>query len=285
LARGSAALLGVLGSLGFVESHGGRFGLTEAGKLYLTSAHPFYWGPMLMTDSGFNEYMHNKVKHSVQTDTPKVDSVVKEWEGEKDFSDKKARKFTLQMQSHSLTSALAAAQNYEWSSIKSLLDIAGGSGCFSIAIARNNTHLKATVLDLPAVCVVASEFIEKAQVADRVNTTSVDFFQQPLPSGYDAHFYSNVFHDWTVEQCKHLALSSFKALSSGGKILLHEMLLDDGSSSPSTTAAFSMHMLVHCKGKQYTFGELHDILSGAGFTDIKPTKTSTYYSIISGTKP
>jgi len=141
------------------------------------------------------------------------------------------------------------------------------------------------VLDLPAVCVVASEFIEKAQVADRVNTTSVDFFQQPFPSGHDAHFYSNVFHDWTVEQCKHLALSSFKALSSGGKILLHEMLLDDGSSSPSTTAAFSMHMLVHCKGKQYTFGELYDILSGAGFTDIKPTKTSTYYSIISGTKP
>jgi hypothetical protein len=42
---------------------------------------------------------------------------------------------------------------------------------------------------------------------------------------YDAHFFSNVWHDWNEAQCANLAARSFKALPSGGRILLHEMLL------------------------------------------------------------
>lgn len=45
------------------------------------------------------------------------------------------------------------------------------------------------------------------------------------PPRFDAHFFSNVWHDWNEEQCANLAARSFKALPSGGRILLHEMLM------------------------------------------------------------
>ena len=63
-----------------------------------------------------------------------------------------------------------------------------------------------------------------------VDTCTVDMFRQAWPKGYDAIFMSNIFHDWDLEINTRLAASAFAALSSGGRIYLHEMLInEDGS--------------------------------------------------------
>jgi hypothetical protein len=62
------------------------------------------------------------------------------------------------------------------------------------------------------------------------------------------------------------------------------MLLDDTGAHPRTTAAFSMLMLGATKGQQFTFGELKEILEGAGFHGIETFPTQGYYSLISGQK-
>lgn len=71
----------------------------------------------------------------------------------------------------------------------------------------------------------------------------------------------------------------------GGRILLHEMLLNDDRSGPATTAAFSMHMLVYTAGNQFTLGELQALLTECGFTDVCSYPTYGYYSIVQATKP
>ena len=48
-----------------------------------------------------------------------------------------------------------------------------------------------------------------------------------MAAGYDALFFSNVWHDWNVRTCQWLAARAFAALPSGGRIMLHEMLLDE----------------------------------------------------------
>ena len=66
--------------------------------------------------------------------------------------------------------------------------------------------------------------------------------------------------------------------------MLHEMLLDDDGAGPVTAASFSMLMLLGTQGQQFTFGELKEILEGAGFTGIETMHTSVYYSITTGYK-
>jgi hypothetical protein len=66
--------------------------------------------------------------------------------------------------------------------------------------------------------------------------------------------------------------------------MLHEILLDDEGSGPTTAAAFSMLMLLATQGQQFTFGELQSILESAGFSSIQTTKTHSYYSITTGYK-
>jgi acetylserotonin N-methyltransferase len=83
---------------------------------------------------------------------------------------------------------------------------------------------------------------------------------------------------------KPLAARANEALPSGGRIMLHEMLLDDDGAGPATTAAFSMLMLLATQGQQFTFGEIKELLEQAGFKDIRTQHTASYYSITTGYK-
>jgi acetylserotonin N-methyltransferase len=165
-----------------------------------------------------------------------------------------------------------------------LLDVGGGSGCFAIALALQHPELRCSIMELPAMCEVAMEYVREGGVADRVDTVAVDMFREEWPRGYDAMFFSNVFHDWNFETCEWLAQRSFEAMPSGGRIYLHEMLLDDDGAGPITAASFSMLML-GTQGQQFTFAELKGLLEAAGFTDVVAKSTYGYYSLVVGRKP
>jgi hypothetical protein len=54
---------------------------------------------------------------------------------------------------------------------------------------------------------------------------------------------------------------------------------------PSVATAFSLIMILVAQGKQYSAPELFQMLSTAGFTEIKVTNTYGYYSMVVGSKP
>ena len=134
-------------------------------------------------------------------------------------------------------------------------------------------------------CDVAQNYIDQGSVADRVDTVAVDMFREPWPEGYDAVFFSNVWHDWNFKTCSWLARRAYQSLPAGGRILLHEMLLDDDGAGPRTAASFSMLMLLATQGQQFTFSELRTLLENAGFGGIETKPTAGYYSITTGYKP
>jgi acetylserotonin N-methyltransferase len=188
------------------------------------------------------------------------------------------------MQSHSLPAANALARNYDFSGVRRLLDVGAGSGCFAIAIAQQHPEVRCTLMELQTMCDVAQDYIDAAGAADRVDTLAVDMFREPWPRGYDAMLFSNVFHDWNFETCRWLTERCFEALEPGGRILLHEMLLDDDGAGPPTTVSFSMLML-GTQGQQFTFSELREMLEAAGFVDVEAKSTYGYYSLVAARKP
>ena len=129
--------------------------------------------------------------------------------------------------------------------------------------------------DLEPVSKVQLEFIEKSKVPPgSVVTYSGNFFTEPFPAnndpryGYQAMFYSNIFHDWNDEKCKLLAKKTYDALPQNGYIFLHEALLNDDGNGPLTNACFSFHMFMFTQGKQFTFNELKQLLVEVGFKGI-----------------
>ena len=195
-----------------------------------------------------------------------------------------ANEIAASMHAHSLPAAIGAARNYDLTGVERILDVGGGSGCFMIAFAQAHPKIKATILELPSMCEAAATYIEAGAVGNCVDTTAINMFRDPWPKGYDAIFFSNIWHDWNFRTCAWLAERAYEALPPGGRIMLHEMLLDDDGAGPATTAAFSMLMLLATQGQQFTFGEIKKLLEQAGFRDIETQQTAGYYSMTTGYK-
>lgn len=286
--RALAAVLPLLAAQGFLVCREGCFSVSETTRNFMVHSSPFYWGAVFMVQPRLNP-MHVRLCEALavkkagpmgqSSEKPPVES----WESGQ-LDGERARAIAAFMQSHSLPAATGVARHGDFKGVSRLLDVGGGSGCFSIALAQTHPGLRCTVMDLPAMCDVAREHIGAEQVSDRVDARSVDMFRDEWPRGYDAAFFSNIFHDWSFETCAQLAARAHTTLPSGGRIYLHEMLLDDGGTSPLTTAAFSVLMLLGTRGQQFTFTQLRTLLQDAGFVDVEVSSTYAYYSLVRARK-
>jgi len=292
--RATGVLLRLLAAHGLVVFRNDSFDLTLDGRLYLLKSSPFYWGPMLHVgvSSWHRDTLMAKLSQKGSADavgplgTPKISGdgrSIDDW-ASGSISLERARDVAMRMHSHSLPAAVGAAKHYDFTGIQKILDVGGGSGCFMIAMAQALPHLRCTIMELPAMCEVAKSYIDSGEVSERVDTIAVDMFRQPWPRGYDAVFFSNIWHDWNFRTCRWLAERTYEALPPGGRIMLHEMLLDNTGNGQKTAAAFSMLMLLATQGQQFTSEELRSILEDAGFAGVETTSTHSYYSITTGYK-
>ncbi|MGF7171425.1 acetylserotonin N-methyltransferase [Sphingobium xanthum] len=284
----NARALGITNSLlcglGFLVRRDGRYGLTPTSRNYLVKTSNFYWGALL---SGFRASAPGTelLLAALAPDAkPKGGDNAQGWEAG-DIPLDRAIGIAAFMHAHSCAPAIGVAQHPVFADVKRFLDIGAGSGVFTIAVAQRWKELRGSVLDLGTMCTAAQKYIDEGEVADRVDTVPLDFFRQPWPSGYDAHFFSNVFHDWSDETCLELARKSFDALPSGGRIMLHEALINDNLDGPTTPASFSVLMLYGTQGRQFTLPEFKALLGKAGFVDCEATATCGYYSLVIARKP
>ena len=285
-ARALGIHLGLLAATGFVERRGGLWRATASARRWLHPDGDAYYGPAL---HGFRQSnpLHDQLLSTLRTGerAAKHRSAAAEWErGE--MSAELAGMITAYMNAHSRAAALAVAQQPLFADVRSLLDVGGGSAIFSIELAKAWPSLSATILEIAPVCVEAQGYIDKAGLSGRLSTLARNMFVDIWPTGHDVHFMSNIFHDWSDATCRKLADSSFAALPRGGRIVLHEMLMDDDHCGPWPVAAFSLLMLLGTKGRQYSFPELRLTLEQSGFVDVDAARTGGgYYSLVAARKP
>ena len=293
--RATGTLVRLLAALELLTLRLERFHLSDQARIYLLKSSPWYWGPMMSV--AVSEWHRDRLLAKLKQlgsdrlagpeGTPLVSGegrAADDWAAG-NVALERARDVAARMHAHSAPAATGVARHYDFTGVTRVLDIGGGSGCFMVAVAQRYPHLRCTVAELPAMCEVARGYIAEGHVSDRVDTCAIDMFREPWPRGCDAIFFSNVWHDWNVRTCQWLAARAHDALASGGRILLHEMLLDDDGAGPVTAASFSMLMLLATQGQQFTFGELKTILEGAGFIRIGATETHPHYSVVTGHKP
>lgn len=279
--RATEALLGVLTSLGLLVQHQGKFSNTEVSRNFLLPEGQFYWGGYLHRVRD-NPPTHARVLAAVRNDG--LGDSTNSWLAG-GFDPERAKQFTAMMHSKGLPQAVGVARHGDFTGVTRLLDVAGGSGCFCIALALRHPEIRFTVLELPSVRELTAQYIADYGLQDQIDTYAADMFNDPLPSGFDAVFFSDIFHDWGRERCLQLAQRSYEMLPSGGRIYLHEALLEDTKDGSLFATTLSLRMVVATQGKQFTAGELDDLLSEAGFQDARITSTAVYHSLISATKP
>jgi acetylserotonin N-methyltransferase len=277
--RVAETMLAVATSFGLLEREvEGQWRLSTVARTYLLGSSPYFCGPLLKADDpGLAEL--RRACLDVRGPTQAFAVAMKE------LTDDEIRGFIERMHRLTLPAAGALGRNERFQSVNMLLDLAGGSGSLSIGISAQNTSLRVTLFDLPAVCAIARQNIRDFGLEDRVTTHDGDMFNDPWPQGHDGILFGNIFHDWNEEECKILAQRAYDALEPGGRIFLHEVPLQPEKDGPLTAAAFSVAMILHEHGRQYTVEELHAFLERAGFVDREASHSFGYYWLISARKP
>lgn len=263
----------------------GCFALTETAKNLLLKDSPFYLGKSLEVNLMNAEiYSFKSLKKALLENNSQV------YGGKELFKTNEeqvelAKYFTRCMHGKSIGMAGQWPNKIDLSKNQCLLDIGGGSGAHSMGAVLKWPNLKAVVYERPTAAEIAKEYIAQLELQARIQTHIGDMWQDPFPTA-DIHFYSDVFHDWTIDQGKFLIQKSYDALQPKGRIVIHEMLFNDNKTGPYSVACYNIMMLLWTQGgQQLSRKELVGLLQESGFVNIKVTPTGLGdWSLIEGQK-
>jgi 3-hydroxy-5-methyl-1-naphthoate 3-O-methyltransferase len=177
-----------------------------------------------------------------------------------------------------LAAALAGSQ--PGNPPRRLLDIGGGSGVYAIAVTRAFPLARATVLEASPVDGIARRTISAAGLDGRIDVVTADMFTDAWPADHDTHLFSNVLHDWNEADCRRLLAKSVAALPDGGRLLIHDMLLDDDKSGPLWAAEYSVLLTTVTQGRLYSAAEIGGWLAELGLVIMAQAPTALGRSVL-----
>ena len=161
-----------------------------------------------------------------------------------------------------------------------LLDVGGGTGIYSIALLQKNPELRAIILDRPEVLRIAKEFAESYGVAARMEFLEGDMFTAHMPPA-DFVLLSNILHDWDVDDCRKLVGRSAACLRPGGRLLIHDVLLNDALDGPLAVACYSAQLFALTEGRAYSAAEYLGWLAEADLQPAESLPTLAHCYVIS----
>ncbi|MFO7983984.1 MAG: methyltransferase [Desulfuromonadales bacterium] len=169
----------------------------------------------------------------------------------------------------------------------SLIDVGGGPGTYAAAFLDALPSLQRVHLfDLPGALKVARERLSSRGLIDQVELVEGDMHRDEFVSGIDAVWISQVFHSQAEEECQMLIDKAFRALNPGGKLAVHEFLLNDDKTGPLGPSLFALHMLVMTEnGRTYSGEEIASWMKNCGFAGIEVRKVSDDTGVVVGQKP
>ena len=185
-----------------------------------------------------------------------------------------ARHFTLALAGRAKIVAPVLAERVPLDGASRLLDVGGGTGLYSYAFLRRHPRLRAVIFDRPEVLKVAAEMAAAAGVADRVEFVPGDMFRDPLPTDCDVVLLSNILHDWDVPQCRELIARCAAVMPADGRLLIHDVFLNDTLDGPLPIALYSAALFCFTEGRAYSTAEYRDWLHAAGLaaSEVIPTQ-------------
>ena len=174
--------------------------------------------------------------------------------------------------------AEALAGYLDLSQHRKVLDVAGGSGVMSIALANatKNPHLQACILDIAPVCRIAAGNVRRAKLSRRIRTQAGDI-HRGLPAGYDVIMFCDI-----GPISSELLQQAYEKLPPDGLVVLVDRYVSDDGTSPLDRLA------THFVGSGFglaTRGQMVEALKSCGFRSIKSKKVYQDVWFITGVKP
>jgi hypothetical protein len=172
----------------------------------------------------------------------------------------------------------AVAAAYDFSGLKTIVDVGGATGNLLSAVLVKNPDARGILFDLPHVVREAPAMMQSRGISERVTIQAGSFFDA-VPAGGDAYMLSHIIHDWSEPQCLTILGNVRRAMKPDGRLLLIEMVLPPGN-APHPGKLLDIMMLVGPGGRERTETEYKDLLAKAGFQLTRVVPTASAVSVV-----
>ncbi|WP_322938220.1 methyltransferase [Nocardioides bizhenqiangii] len=246
----------------FAELPERRFAITPISDL-LRTQHPASQREIAVFDAGPWYRAYGALAHTVATGENAFRHVhgMSLFEYLADHPDE-ARMFDRRMTSFSTAEIPQIVEAYDFSGVRTVVDVGGGEGRLMSAILRAHPALRGVIFDQPHVVGGAGNTLRQDGVADRCTTVGGDFFEG-VPEGADLYLLKWIIHDWEDEDAVKILSHCARAMNPEGRVVLAEVVIgapNSGDDGP----LLDVHMMVLPGGRERTEAEFAELFAAAG---------------------
>jgi hypothetical protein len=177
----------------------------------------------------------------------------------------------------------AVANAYEFSRIRTLVDVGGGQGSLLTTILKANPKLRGVLFDQPSVRTRADQHrqLRANGVVERCSIGDGDFFES-VPQRGDAYILKRVLHDWDDTRCVKILVNCCAAMNENGRILVIESVIRPGNGLDRGKIT-DMQMFI-IGGYERTKKEFASLFRQAGLKLTRVVPTKCPLSIVEGVR-
>lgn len=161
----------------------------------------------------------------------------------------------------------------DFSGIKILRDVGGGSGAFLEVVGNAYPDLELVVFDLPEVAPSSTARFETAGMSGRARFECASFKTDPISTGADAISLIRVLYDHSDSTVRQLLAKCYEALPSGGQLIISEPMSGGQKPERAGDVYFALYTLAMQTGKARSAAEIKTLCEEAGFENITMPKS------------
>ncbi|MFJ6569434.1 methyltransferase [Streptomyces sp. NPDC091292] len=158
---------------------------------------------------------------------------------------------------------------YDWSDVRHVMDVGGGTGALLQEILTAHPHLRGTVADQAASVAEARRCLAHQGLRERADAVVCDMFDR-LPPGADTCLLSRVLADWDDESAVRILRTCAAAVPEGGRVLIAERVFRDGPAAADDLSeirrltSHDLRMLVLLGGRKRAESDYAGLAERAG---------------------
>jgi len=280
--RSTGLFLRACVGLGFLVDEAGRFANAPVAATFLVKRSPAFMGNAIRySDQLYATW--GRLEDTLRSGKPAL--AAEAYLGDNPV---RTRTFVQAMHERAVGVARALVGILDLQGRRSMLDVGGGPGTYSVLLTERFPGLTAEVLELPGVAAVARELVAAAGAGDRVTLRDGDYDSSDFGSGKDVVLMSGMFHRETEQACRRLIARAAECLEPGGLLVVSDVFTDRGGSQPTFAAMFVLNMMLTAPdGGVHSDADVQSWMKDSGFRELRvvPLPPPMPHRVVLGVKP
>ena len=154
-----------------------------------------------------------------------------------------------------------------------LLDVGGGHGAFLSRIGEAYSGMHLGLFDLPEVAEQGGHILRGRFDAARISTHPGNFFEDPIPEGYDLVSLVRIMHDHDDEPAMRLLRNIRKSLAPSARLMIAEPMARIPGAEGMGEAFFGLYLWAMGSGRPRSPHEIRTMCKEAGFASTRTVAT------------